>query len=89
MDYLLRRKVYEALPGWLKSGAVLVPFGWIGGRAYRETLARGPQFERASREEILAYQEKKLGEMLRFAADQVPAYHHLQARWSASSPWTP
>jgi len=78
MDYLLRRKVYEALPGWLKSGAVLVPFGWIAGRVYRETLARGPQFARASREEILAYQEKKLGEMLQFAVNQVPAYQHLR-----------
>lgn len=32
-------------------------------------------FERSSRCEILAYQEQELGKILRFATEQVPAYH--------------
>jgi len=74
MAFQLKRTVYEALPVWVKGSVRLIPFSWVSGRAYRDTMARHAFFERASREDILADQEARLGEMLRFATDQVPAY---------------
>jgi phenylacetate-CoA ligase len=74
MAFPVRRRIYESLPTVLKRPVRLVPFAWIAGPAYREVMAREPLFERASREEILAYQERALGEMLEFATTRVPAY---------------
>ena len=74
-------------PPVIKRGTCLVPFGWIAGRAYRETMARHNLFDRATRKEILSYQEKKLGEVLRFATEQVPAYRHLRSAVEDSKPF--
>jgi len=74
MAFQLKRNLYEAVPVWVKRSVCLIPFGWIAGAAYRKTMARNDYFDKGSREEILAYQEKQLGDMLRFATDQVPAY---------------
>ena len=79
MAFQLKRGFYESLPTWIKRSVCIIPFHWIAGRAYRGTMARHDFFERASREEIQAYQENKLGEMLRFATEQVPAYEHLRS----------
>jgi len=70
----IRRRIYESLPDGLKRPFGLVPFSWIAGPAYRSTVARGALFEKASREEILAYQEGALGGVLAFATGRVPAY---------------
>lgn len=78
MAFENKRQLYEALPVWIKRSACVLPFGWIAGAAYRQTLGRHDFFEHATREEILAYQEARLGAMLRFATDQVPAYLHLR-----------
>lgn len=74
MAFNFKRKAYESLPVWVKRGVCLVPFRWIAGKAYREVFDRGMWFDKASREDLFNYQEKKLGDMLRFATDQVPAY---------------
>jgi phenylacetate-CoA ligase len=77
--YSLRRKIYESLPDVVKVPVAWIPLGWIAGSAYRRTLARGSRFERAPRDEILAFQEEMLGQLLRFACDQVPAYRPLRS----------
>ena len=77
MAFEKKRKIYESLPLVVKRMACLVPFGAIAGKAYRDVMARGHWFDAASREDILAYQEKQLGEVLRFATDQIPAYRGL------------
>jgi phenylacetate-CoA ligase len=79
MSFPLRRRVYESLPPVLTRAVGLVPFGWMAGRAYRDVLARHAFFEEASRDEVRAYQEKRLGEMLDFATDQVEAYAPMRS----------
>lgn len=79
MAFTLKRRIYEALPSWLTRAVNLVPFSWVAGRAYREVMARHDAFETASRDEVLAYQERELGRALRFVTDQVPAYHTLRS----------
>ncbi len=75
MNFTSKRQLYESMPLFLKQGVRLLPFAFLAGRAYKQTLKRRQQLDRASREEILCYQEKALGEMLSFATSQVPAYH--------------
>ena len=79
MSFTLKRRIYESLPPAVTRAVGLVPFSWIAGRAYREVMARQRMFERASREEVLAYQEARLGERLDFVTDQVPAYQSLRS----------
>jgi phenylacetate-CoA ligase len=78
MSFPLRRRVYESLPTGLASLVGLVPFSWIAGGAYREVMRRRSLFRRAPREDVLAYQEQKLGDMLGFATEQVEAYRPLR-----------
>lgn len=75
MDFAKSRMIYEALPLTAKRVVCLIPFGWIAGRAYREVYSRRVLVDAMSREEIHAYQERMLGEMLQFATNQVSAYH--------------
>ena len=79
MSFTFKRNLYERLPGFLKKPAGWVPFGILAGKEYRRTLRRGPQIDRASRAELLAYQEEALGRMLTFACDEVPAYESLRS----------
>lgn len=79
MAFSLKRRLYESLPLSVKRVLCLVPFSWWAGKAYREVYQRGPWFDRASREELLSYQEQQLGEILQFAVDQVPAYQYLRS----------
>ncbi|HAU60156.1 MAG TPA: hypothetical protein DCW45_07320 [Opitutae bacterium] len=51
----------------------------IAGKEYREVYHRGDWFDQASREEILAYQERALGRLLRHATMEVPAYFFLRS----------
>jgi phenylacetate-CoA ligase len=77
--YLVKRRLYELLPAILKIPIGWVPFGSLAGSSYRENMARGRQMDRASREELLAYQEQALGKILEFATDQVAAYRPFRA----------
>jgi len=79
--------MYESLPLPIKRLVYLIPFGWIAGPAYRRTMARQGFFDRLSREEIRAYQEKRLGEILAYATAQVPAYRSLQQVVERHSPF--
>jgi len=78
MAFDLKRSLYEALPVSVKRSVCLVPFPWLAGKAYRDTYRRGNWFDRASREELRRYQERKLGDILLFAVEQVPAYQNLR-----------
>ncbi len=79
MSFALKRRLYEWLPPVLRVPARWLPIGVVAGRSYRATLRRGPRFERATLEENRAFQEEALGEILRFACDQVPAYRELRS----------
>jgi phenylacetate-CoA ligase len=78
MAFDFRRRLYESLPINLKKGLCLIPFSWWAGKSYRETYRRSAVFERATRIELLQYQEQCLGEILNFVVEQVPAYAHLR-----------
>lgn len=77
MRYSKKRRLYESLPDALKTPVRWVPFGILAGRAYRQVLKHGRALDRASREEVLAYQESRLGAVLRFATEEIPAYRSL------------
>ena len=62
----------------MKKLCCKVPFSMIAGNKYREVYHRGDWFDQASREEILAYQERALGRLLRHATMEVPAYFSLR-----------
>lgn len=79
MNYSLKRRLYEGMPGFLKAPVGWIPFAWLAGRAYRETMRRGPMIEAMSRSEILAYQERALHSILTFACEQVPAYRPFKS----------
>lgn len=78
MSFQIKRNIYEALPVSIKQGIGSIPFSWLAGKAYRSTYQRRDWFDRVSRDELLQYQERRLGEMLRFAVDQVPVYRNLR-----------
>ena len=78
MGFDFKRKFYESLPLPIKRSICLIPFAWLAGKAYREVYGRGAWFDRATREDLRKYQERQLGEVLRFAVDQVPAYQPLR-----------
>ena len=78
MSFNLKRKIYESLPVSVKRSVCLIPFSWLAGSAYRKVYNLGPWFDRASREELLQYQARELGKVLRFAVEQVPAYRTLR-----------
>ena len=63
----------------MKKFCCKVPFSMIAGEKYREVYHRGEWFDQASREEILAYQERALGRLLRHATMEVPAYFSLKS----------
>lgn len=73
------REVYETLPVSVQRLSRIIPQSWISGRAYRMTFRRGKLFENANREDILAYQEAKLKEVLEFATEKIPAYQFLRS----------
>ena len=63
----------------MKKLCCKVPFSMIAGKEYKEVYHRGDWFDQASREEILAYQERALGRLLRHATMEVPAYFSLRS----------
>lgn len=78
MAFDLKRKIYESLPLPIKRSVCLIPFSCLAGKAYRSTYRRGDWFDRVSRMELRQYQERVLGEVLRFAVEQVPVYRRLR-----------
>jgi len=79
MAFTIKRRIYDFLPIAVKRSICLIPFPWLAGKAYRSVLARGSWFDLASKTELRARQERELGEVLRFAVEQVPAYLGLRA----------
>jgi phenylacetate-CoA ligase len=79
MSFKFKRYFYESLPVPIKQCICLIPFSWWAGKDYRDTFARGPWFDQASYTELRQYQENELGQILRFAVDQVPAYQNLRS----------
>jgi len=61
MAYPIKRRLYEFLPVCIKRSICLIPFPRLAGKAYRTVYDRGYWFDKASRQELLSYQEKKLG----------------------------
>ncbi len=78
-SFSFKRRIYEALPEVVKMPIGWIPFRYVAGRSYRETIARGSDIDRATRAELRAYQETALKEILDFATDQVPAYRSLRS----------
>jgi phenylacetate-CoA ligase len=72
--FQLKKTIYENMPGFLRKLVRLVPYSLLAGKEYRDTLALCRQFDRMSREEVLAVQEKELRELLEFATKEVPFY---------------
>ncbi|MCK4511160.1 hypothetical protein KAW64_05435, partial [bacterium] len=87
MSFPIKRRIYEALPSGLTRVVNLIPFSWIAGGSYRTVMARHDRFRTASREEVLAYQEKALGRTLEFVTDQVPAYRSLRSTVARLKPF--
>lgn len=80
MAYALKRRIYESIPLGLKTTLLrAVPFRIWAGRAYRATMARGAWIDRASADDIAAYQRHALGRMLEFATREVPAYQPFRS----------
>jgi phenylacetate-CoA ligase len=78
MSFSHRRRVYEELPDFFKRGVGWVPFAWMAGKHYRRVLGQGSRIDRMSREDVRQLQEERLGQLLVFACDQVPAYRPLR-----------
>ena len=79
MSYSVKKDLYEKMPLWMKKLCCKVPVSMIAGKKYREVYHLGDWFDQASREEILAYQERALGRLLRHATMEVPAYFFLRS----------
>jgi len=79
MSFALKRRLYEVSPGWLQRCIGLIPPSLVAGRHYRDTMRRGPALDRLTREEMRTYQEERLGRMLTFVCEQVPAYQALRS----------
>lgn len=78
MNFKFKRNFYESLPIPVKRSICFIPFPWLAGKSYRNTYRRGDWVDNASQEELHKYQERKLGDILQFAVEQVPAYRHLR-----------
>ncbi len=79
MSFSLKRRLDQESPAWVQRTIGRVPRSLLAGAAYRRTLAAGAKLDRLSRAELLAFQEQRLGEMLAFATEQVPAYQPLRS----------
>jgi phenylacetate-CoA ligase len=87
MNFLLKRRLYESSPPWVKRIAGSIPFAWIAGPHYRRVAGQVRALEVADRENIRAVQEVALGRVLAFAVDQVPMYRHLRGIVSRHRPF--
>ena len=74
MKYSKLRSIYENSPNWIKSLTRIVPFKYLAGKSYRQTMREIQWFDTASRNDILARQSDMLGDILKYAVEYVPAY---------------
>jgi len=74
MRYETNRRLYEALPVWIKHMVCLLPFKCLAGKAYRRVHRRGKRLDAMSRREVISLQQRLLHETLEFVCNQVPAY---------------
>jgi phenylacetate-CoA ligase len=68
------KTLYTASPVFLKTPIKHVPYKWIAGQHYRHTLASCRMLDKLPRQDILNFQEKVLGDLLKFAVIEVPFY---------------
>lgn len=78
MSYKLKRRLYESLPAFVKESVRLLPFATIAGKPYRDAYSTCAGLEKLSREEIVTLQQERLGELLGYACDEIPAYEKLK-----------
>jgi len=87
MKFVRSRNLYNSLPPVAKQAISAVPFGWLAGKKYRETMARRVEIDDMNRAEIMAWQEKNIGNILEFATTHVPAYKKYRKAVSRFSPF--
>ncbi len=83
----LQRQIYEQLPTCVRQLLCRVPYSWLAGREYRQVLRHCRQFDFLSREEVVAYQQKELGNLLRYVVDRVPFYGKYRAAVTRFKPF--
>ena len=75
------RKLYYQIPMPIKRLAFsLIPYRYIAGKAYRDTLNLCKYLENADASEVKAFQEKKLQEILTYAVNKVPFYKPYKSK---------
>ena len=75
------RKLYYKLPMPIKRIAFsLIPYRYIAGKSYRDTLKLCKYLENADESEVKAFQEKKLQEILTYAVNKVPFYKPYKSK---------
>ncbi|MBN1551182.1 phenylacetate--CoA ligase family protein [bacterium] len=74
LNFKIQRRIYEGMPQPLRNMIACVPFHIVAGKHYREVMRRQAYFDRAGRDDIHAYQEERLKNILNFAVDHVTAY---------------
>jgi phenylacetate-CoA ligase len=79
MSFSVKRRLYEDSPDWLKHPLGWVPFSWVAGSEYRRVLQEGSAIDVLGREEVRAFQERRLGRILAFACEYVPAYQAFRS----------
>ena len=78
-SFQLKRALYEHCPDFVKQTIGLIPFSWISGPVYRETIKADQLVDFAPPKQIEQIENEKLGEILRYATDQVPFYKPLRS----------
>lgn len=79
------RKIYHNIPmPLLKLGFSLIPYAWVVGKNYTATRKLCRYLDAASQEEVTAYQEKKLSEILLYAVNHVPFYRKYRQQVETS-----
>jgi len=75
----LKKKIYQASPGFVQRALGWVPYSLLAGRSYRKTAALAGRLEFAKPDVLDAFVETALADILRHAVENVPAYEHLRA----------
>lgn len=87
MPYNIKRRIYDSLPFIAKNAVSYIPFSILAGHSYRKIFGRMSHIDSLERKEVIAYQERELAKVLKFATDQVPAYEHLRKAVSECTPF--
>jgi phenylacetate-CoA ligase len=87
LPFSIKRKAYDLLPLFVKHSVCSIPFSWLAGKKYRQIWNRGNSLDSADRTAVLDYQGRLLGEILKFAVTEVPAYKYLAGIVHKNSPF--